>query len=100
MLRVFRQSLHGLPQPQQFFLKSQSLTTQFVWRAMATSTTPIPQALTEDQREGNRSHIHFKLSPKGKALMPPGSPQQKEYDDECEVTAGDHTGRQQVLTLE
>lgn len=56
------------------------------------SASPV---LNEDQREGNRSHIHFKLSPKGKAL----TPNSKVLDDDCELAAGDHTGRQQVFNL-
>jgi hypothetical protein len=47
----------------------------------------------EDTREGNRSHVHFKLSPKGKALSPSVLPTADE--DQCELASGDHTGRQQ-----
>lgn len=47
----------------------------------------------ENPREGNRSHIHFKLSPKGKALSPASLPSVDE--EQCELASGDHTGRQQ-----
>jgi hypothetical protein len=61
------------------------------------SLTPSQRFLSsspsdENPREGNRSHVHFKLSPKGKALSPSTLPTD---EDQCELTSGDHTGRQQ-----
>ncbi len=46
---------------------------------------------TEEVREGNRSHVHFKASGTKHPLLSKQNPY--EVDD---ATAGDHTGRQQV----
>lgn len=109
MLKAIRQSAHLHRQCSSSILmmsKSSSMlpaSTQLFGRKMMSSSsssssptstpppTPASSILNEDQREGTRSHIHFKLSPKGKALTPNNL-----SEDDCELAAGDHTGRQQV----
>lgn len=56
--------------------------------SLSSSPSPSSSTLREEQRDGNRSHVHFKLSQKTKPLSP-------KQEEECELLAGDHTGRQQ-----
>jgi hypothetical protein len=64
------------------------------------STSPSNSDLPNDLslREGPRSHVHFKLSPKKMAFSPDSKIDSANVYETDDFVAGDHTGRQQVYS--